>query len=145
MNPPPPAETDPARKKIIAAMDRLLDGTPLRSSGRLSISQLAIEADLGRWRLTHQHLDLKEQFQARVKANEKAASTTELSDYEALRAKHADLRAHCAELEQRLQLYAGVINLLVLEKQAADNNTPVSDLDDGRRRRRKPPTLIGPC
>ncbi|MGY1943922.1 hypothetical protein [Nocardia asiatica] len=141
----PAAETDPIRKKIIAAMDRLLNGTPLRSGGRLSISQLAIEADLGRWRLTHQHLDLKEQFQARVKAAENTKGTTEPSDYEALLAKHADLRAHCAELEQRLELYAGVINLLVLEKQAADNNTPVSDLDAGRRQRRKPPTLIGPC
>jgi hypothetical protein len=49
-------ETDPVRKKILAATDRLLAGTPLRSTGRLSVSQLAVEADVGRWHLTHQHL-----------------------------------------------------------------------------------------
>ena len=37
----PAKETDPVRKKILAAMDRLLTGTPLRSTGRLSVSQLA--------------------------------------------------------------------------------------------------------
>ncbi|WP_231963881.1 hypothetical protein [Mycobacterium adipatum] len=59
------AETDPVRTKILAAMDRLLEGKPLRSSGRLNVSQLAIEADVPRWHLTHQHVDLKEMFQER--------------------------------------------------------------------------------
>ena len=63
----PVTETDPVRKKILAAADRLLAGTPLRSTGRLSVSQLAVEAGVGRWHLTHQHLDLKEEFQSRVK------------------------------------------------------------------------------
>ena len=58
-------EKDPIRQQILAAMDRLLAGEPLRSSGRLSVSQLAVEAGVGRWHLTHQHVDLKELFQAR--------------------------------------------------------------------------------
>ncbi|MEV5350756.1 hypothetical protein [Streptomyces achromogenes] len=51
-----PADSDPVRAAILTAMDRLLAGTPLRSSGRLSVSQLAIEAGVKRWHLTHQHL-----------------------------------------------------------------------------------------
>ncbi|MFE2558307.1 hypothetical protein ACFXGT_20215 [Streptomyces sp. NPDC059352] len=66
-----PSEDDPVRNAITAGMDRLLAGTPLRSTGRLSVSQLAVEASVKRWHLTHQHLDLKELFQARVKAQGK--------------------------------------------------------------------------
>ncbi|MGW2463114.1 hypothetical protein ACWC2M_29520 [Streptomyces sp. NPDC001761] len=112
-----PAAVDPIREAIIAAMDRLLAGAPLRSIGRLSVSQLAIEAGVKRWHLTHQHLDLKDLFEARVRT---AAATPQafakrLSELEQLKAKHAKLLEHCAELEERLQTYASVINLLVLE------------------------------
>jgi hypothetical protein len=112
-----PAEGDPVRAAILAAMDRLLAGTPLRSSGRLSVSQLAIEADVKRWHLTHQHLDLKELFQARVKAQDSTpeAFNRKLSEHEQLKRKYADLRQHCADLEERLQVYAAAINLLALE------------------------------
>lgn len=137
-------EKDPVRNKLLAAMDRLLDGNPLRSSGRLSVSQLAVEADLERWRLTHQHTDLKELFQARVKAARAAAAATEPSDYDKLKSKHAELLAHCAELEEQVKLYASVINLLSLEKDAANTNAPVADIDSGRRRRSHAKS-IGPC
>ncbi|MGW0315051.1 hypothetical protein [Streptomyces flavidovirens] len=112
--------TDPVRDAIVAAMDRLLAGTPLRSSGRLSISQLAIEADVKRWHLTHQHLDLKELFQARVKAQNStpAAFSKELSERDELKKKYDDLRQHCADLEERLRVYAAAINLLSLENAA---------------------------
>ncbi|MFE5592298.1 hypothetical protein [Streptomyces sp. NPDC056549] len=81
-----PADLNPVRVAIIAAMDRRLAGTPLRSTGRLSISLLSIEADVKRWYLTHQHLDLKELFQARVKAQGSTpdAFAKELSEHEAL-------------------------------------------------------------
>ncbi|NKY29916.1 hypothetical protein HGB38_27445 [Nocardia gamkensis] len=123
-------------------MDRLLAGKPLRSTGRLSVSQLAVEAGLGRWHLTHQHTDLKELFQARVKDAESAAAAAEPSPCDKLKAEHAELRAHCTELEQQLQLYASVINLLALEKDAASSRASVADLDTGRRRRQ---AVIGPC
>ncbi|MEU1710289.1 hypothetical protein ABZ478_33850 [Streptomyces sp. NPDC005706] len=111
---------DPIRDAIIAAMDRLLDGTPLRSSGRLSVSQLAIEASVKRWYLTHQHLDLKELFQARGQA---AASTPKafaarLSEHADLKDKHAKLIAHCAELGERLKSCATANSLLTLENAA---------------------------
>ena len=108
------------REAVLAAMDRLLAGTPLRSSGRLSVSQLAIEAGIKRWHLTHQHLDLKELFAARVKAAaaDRQASAQRRSDHDELKDKHAKLIKHCVELEERLRTYASAINLLALENAA---------------------------
>lgn len=82
-----PAENDTVRTAIMAAMDRLLTGTPVRCTGRLSVSQLALEAGVKRWYLTHQHLDLKYLFQARVKAadNTPAAFEKRLGDYDLLK------------------------------------------------------------
>ena len=132
-------EQDPLRKKILAAMERLLEGKPLRSTGRLSISQLAVEAGVGRWHLTHQHLDLKELFQARVKNIEgtPAAFSRRLGGYDKLKADHATLVAHCAELEERLQIYATVINLLTLEKQATNDTARVADIQSRHRRQHR--------
>jgi hypothetical protein len=56
------------RREIEAAMDRLLNGTPLRSDGKLTIVSLAAEASVKRHVLTHRHTDLKDLFNARVKA-----------------------------------------------------------------------------
>jgi hypothetical protein len=113
-------DDDPVRAAILAAMDRLLDGTPQRSEGRLSVSQLAAQAGVKRWYLTHQHTDLKDLFQTRVRQSQadQAASTRTASAYEKLKAKHAELQRHCAALEDRLQLYAATINALTLENAA---------------------------
>lgn len=110
-------ETDPIRRAIIAAMNRLFAGTPKRSTGRLNVSQLAIEADIQRWHLTHQHQDLKELFQARV-ATEETKRITHVrgqDEHQELRKKYTELQAHARFLEERLQLYATAVNLLSLE------------------------------
>ncbi len=137
-------EKDPVRKKILTAMDRLLAGTPLRSTGRLSVSQLAAEAGIARWHLTHQHTDLKELFQARVKSAESdaAGSAGQLSETEQLKAKNAQLAERCAELEEQLARYAAVISLLQLEKAAADGTALVTALET-RRQRHTPLTASG--
>jgi hypothetical protein len=126
------SEKDPVRKKILAATERLLAGTPLRSTGRLSVSQLAIEAGVARWHLTHQHTDLREMFQAKVKAA--STDARQLSETGQLKARNAKLTEHCAELEEQLARYATVISLLLLEKAAADDKATVASLDAGRRR-----------
>lgn len=56
------------RDRIRAAMARILDGTPERSNGALTIVALAVEADVPRNALTQRHLDLKNDFYERVKA-----------------------------------------------------------------------------
>jgi hypothetical protein len=114
------ADTDPVRAAILTAIERLVDGTPQRSEGRLSVSQLAVEADVKRWHLTHQHTDVKDLFQARAQQSRTglAAKARAASAYEELKIKHAELQRHCAALEDRLQLYAATINALTLENAA---------------------------
>src|SRR5258708_292633 len=58
------------RKAITEAMQRLLAGKPLRSSGRLDIVTLAEEAGLKRNKLTHKHTDLKDLFNAERRARD---------------------------------------------------------------------------
>ena len=54
------------RDRIRAAMDRILNGTPQRSNGALTIVALAQEADLPRNALTQRHTDLKNEFYKHV-------------------------------------------------------------------------------
>lgn len=56
------------RDRIRAAMDRILAGTPEQSNGALTIVALAAEAGVPRNALTQRHLDLKNDFYARVRA-----------------------------------------------------------------------------
>jgi hypothetical protein len=56
------------RQAITAAIERLLAGTPLRSSGALDVVTLAEEAGVKRNKLTHKHTDLKDRFSAERKA-----------------------------------------------------------------------------
>ncbi|GKQ40734.1 hypothetical protein [Streptomyces sp. A012304] len=56
------------RDRIRAAMERILAGAPERSNGALTIVALATEADVPRNALTQRHLDLKNEFYAKVKA-----------------------------------------------------------------------------
>ncbi|MFI5942886.1 hypothetical protein ACIBCB_21880 [Streptomyces uncialis] len=113
-------EHDPVRREIIAAINRLLACTPHRSNGRLNVTQLAIEADVKRWHLTHQHTDLKDRFQAEAAQEEtkrmKAAQTGD--DLEELKRQNAELRRHCRHLESRLEIYAMALNQLALEHAA---------------------------
>ncbi|MFJ2745845.1 hypothetical protein ACIO3O_40010 [Streptomyces sp. NPDC087440] len=113
-------ETDPVRRNLIAAMNRLLSGTPLRSSGRLNISQLAVEANVGRWHLTHQHTDLKALFQSEAAREEgrRASAARSGPDREDLKAQLAELRTYCRGLEQRMEVYAAALHQLALENAA---------------------------
>jgi formylmethanofuran:tetrahydromethanopterin formyltransferase len=50
------------RDAIQAAAGRLLAGAPTRSTGALTVLQLAAEAGVKRWVLTHKHPDLRQAF-----------------------------------------------------------------------------------
>ena len=83
-------------------------------------------------------VDLKEQFQARVTntGQTPAAFALRLSEFENLKAVHAKLVAHCTELEERLLVYATVINVLSLENRAANTTARVADIHTRRPRHR---------
>jgi hypothetical protein len=55
------------RDRIRAAMQRILTGTAEHSNGALTIVALAAEAQVPRNALTQRHLDLKQEFYAKVK------------------------------------------------------------------------------
>jgi hypothetical protein len=108
---------DPDRRAIQAAAGRLLAGTPLRSTGELTVVQLAAEAGVKRWLLTHRHRDLAEQFQARVRAT--GGDPPPVVDLKAkigqLAEDNARLRAENAEHKAMTTYYAHIINELSTE------------------------------
>jgi hypothetical protein len=113
-------ETDPQRKAILAAADRLLAGTPRYSSGNLSVVQLAIEAQVKYWVVAQRHTDLRDHFQALVRAAGPARGKARQANMERdrLREERDQLRQHCAGLEELVRTYAVVINELAIENQA---------------------------
>jgi septal ring factor EnvC (AmiA/AmiB activator) len=107
------------RDQILAAMDRILEGTHERSNVALTIVALAIEADVPRNALTQRHTDLKGEFYHRIK--ERGADN---GDEARLRATIAKLRQTIAAKNKELaQIRADVpalvrvINQLTLENQ----------------------------
>jgi hypothetical protein len=85
--------TDPTRNNIRAATDRPLAGTPLRSDGALTTVSLAAEAGIKRHLLTHRHTDLKEEFYARVRAQNRMPESEKRlrEELEATQRRLADL------------------------------------------------------
>ena len=107
------------RDRIRAAVDRILDGTPERSNGALTVVALAIEAGVPRNALTQRHTDLKDEFYQRIR--ERGADN---GDEARLRATIAKLRQTIANKNKELaQLRADVpalvraVNQLTLENQ----------------------------
>jgi hypothetical protein len=116
----PVRETDPQRIAILGAADRLLAGTPRRSTGNLSTVQLAVEADVKYWVVAQKHLDLRDHFQQlALHTRRTAAEVRDDHDlYTRLRRDHDALKKHCTGLEQLVRTYAQVINELALENKA---------------------------
>lgn len=114
------------RDAITAAMQRLLAGRPERSTGALTVLQLAAEAGVKRWVLTHKHPDLKAEFEQR-----RAQASGIPTAYQTLAAKVTDLdaanqrlRVENRELRQRVDAYAQTIYRLAAELHQAQAAQP---------------------
>lgn len=105
------------RAAITAAMQRLLAGKPLHSSGDLTIVALAAEAGLKRNKLTHKHTDLKDLFYAEVRArNGFPDSELKLREQIAvLKAKIKDLQDERDDYRTASEVFARAINVLTVE------------------------------
>jgi hypothetical protein len=110
------------RQGIRDAMDRLLNGTPIRSNGSLNVVALAQEAGVKRHLLTHRHTDLREEFYDRVRSQGHVPQSEV-----ALRKKVADLETTVARLRQDHALLAAEVvvlrrmnNVLQVEKGRVD-------------------------
>ncbi|WP_221359828.1 hypothetical protein, partial [Streptomyces beigongshangae] len=91
------------RDAIQAAMQRLLAGTPTHSTGALTVVQLAAEAGVKRWVLTHKHPDLRQEFEAaRERVNGIPVAFQNLqAKVDDLEASNRRLREHNSELAER--------------------------------------------
>lgn len=86
------------RQVIRDAMDRLLNGLPLYSTGKLTVKSLAEEAQLKRWLLTHRHTDLQDEFRARVARRGHVTPAVQ-----ELRSKNGDLEQRVSTLARDLR------------------------------------------
>lgn len=123
------------RADILAAMDRLLDGIPLRCDGKLTIVALATEAGVKRHLLTHKHTDLRDRFYARVKARTQppAQRTADTDAQGELRRQLGVVRAERDSYRNAADALARALNVLTIENDAL------------RRRLARPNTPPGPA
>jgi hypothetical protein len=105
------------RRTIRDAMDRLIAGRPLYSGGKLTVKDLAAEARVKRWVLTHQHTDLQDEFRARITDRESPPPATELLQSKHIEAekKIKDLTAKASALKATIRQLERIINVLALE------------------------------
>ena len=130
------ADSDAERAAIRAAMQRLLDGTPKRSTGALSLLQLAAEAGIKRWALTHRHTDLADEFRSRLKVLGPIPTAYSHFEQQARVAQEAnqELSAQNRQLRAQVTAYARIIHELhtALANGAAPPRLSVVHRDDRR-------------
>ncbi|NNG41315.1 hypothetical protein HJ588_18820 [Flexivirga sp. ID2601S] len=110
------------RRDLTAAAQRLLDGTPLRStSGRLTSTELITESGLRRDVVYGDHKNLVDDFQTRAKAQHQTpASIAQVADENrALKTENADLRRQLDAGRQTTTTLVKVATELSLELQQA--------------------------
>jgi hypothetical protein len=108
---PPPELCNALR----AAADRLLSGTPLRSGGKLTILDLAQEAGIKRWLLTHKYRhQLKEKYQAEFAAVGSKSKPVKAAhdEIEQLRSELCDARTKTRDATELARAYALIIDQL---------------------------------
>ncbi|MFB7191864.1 hypothetical protein ACFCZT_42840, partial [Streptomyces sp. NPDC056230] len=105
------------RDRIYAAMDRILAGAPERSDGALTIKSLATEADVPRNALTQRHLDLKNEFYAKVKERGQPTDVEVRLRKQIVKLKElrSDDKDELAQLRADREALVRVVNQLTLE------------------------------
>ncbi|QMU78857.1 hypothetical protein GXW83_27315 [Streptacidiphilus sp. PB12-B1b] len=110
------AEQDPPHDlcvKLRAAADRLLAGTPLHSSGKLTILDLAQEAQVKRWLLTHKYPNtLMAKYRAEFKAVGHKSEPIKRAETEVDK-----LREHLAKARKEKRQLADLVNTYAIMTQ----------------------------
>ncbi|QSE87724.1 hypothetical protein JWS13_03525 (plasmid) [Rhodococcus pseudokoreensis] len=125
----PPRDHQADRRAIEAAADRLLAGTPLRSTtGKLTATELITESGLRR-DVVYEHGDLTDTFKARVKArNAVPEAMRELTDrctqlHEQLQKTKTDL-ARAREVSSYLRRVIAELSIELDQSRQEDHATP---------------------
>lgn len=120
-------------------MDRLVDGKPLRSDGKLTVKSLAEEAGVKRWVLTHKFTDLQDEFRAMI---DRVGAEPDLVRQLREKLQERDslitgLRGEIRELKEDRAQLGRVINVLALENVQLKGGKPpgVPDLNEERDKR----------
>lgn len=111
-------DLDAERRDLTAAAERLLAGTPLRStSGKLTSSELITESGLRRDVVYGDHKDLVDDFKARVKARHATPSSIAriADENRALRNANAALKKQLAEEHETTKTLTKIVAELSLE------------------------------
>lgn len=105
------------RRVVRDAMDRLLDGKPIRSDGKLTIKSLAAEAGVKRWILTHQQRDLQQEFRDRCATQNKTPESQKdlLNKLDEMKQQIEKYKVRTADLSEENSRLARVIQVLTLE------------------------------
>jgi hypothetical protein len=103
-------------------MDRLIQGSPIRSDGKLTIKSLAEEAGVRRWILTHRHTDLQQEFRDRVATIDGVPKPVRdlLEKQDALTTRADRLAEELRQARRDLEAYSRIINVLTIEGMAKD-------------------------
>jgi len=111
---------DIERDAIKAAIGRLLAGTPIRSSGTLTVLTLAAEAGLKRNKLTHKHTDLRDRFRAEVaRLNGVTEREVRLHDeLELTRQQLAEAKTDRDNYRAASEVFARAMHVLTVENEA---------------------------
>ena len=114
------------RAGIRAAMGRLLAGIPLHSDGALTVVSLAAEAQVKRHVLTHRHVDLKDEFYAKVRARGHVPDSERKLRKELAETKRRlkEANARIAVLEADVEGLARVANVLTVENEQLRDAAP---------------------
>jgi regulator of replication initiation timing len=111
-------DLDAERRDLAAAAERLLAGTPLRSTtGKLTSTQLIIESGLRRDVVYGDHKNLVDDFKARVKAQHATPNSTARTADEnrALKSENDALKRQLAEERETTKTLTKIVGELSLE------------------------------
>lgn len=110
---------DEERLLIREAMQRIIEGHPIRSDGKPTIKSLAVEAGVKRWLLTHKHKDLQSEFHERLNCtNATPTYLRKLSDSnESSKNEISKLRERLRDLSEENHRMARIIQVLTLENE----------------------------
>lgn len=109
-----------------------------RASTRPTVTELCLIAGLPRWKLTHRHVDLKNEFLAAVqrKWGSPDSAAAHRVEVDRLRERNRSLRAELDASERTVRIYAEIIEELRLqlsEATAADRSrSRVTSIDHAR-------------
>ena len=99
-------------------MDRLLEGKPIRSDGKLTVKSLAAEAGVKRWVLTHQHTDLQQEFRDRCDLQGDTPDNQKelIEKLDDLKEQVGRYKVRIADLAEENNRLTRVVQVLTLEK-----------------------------